>query len=66
MIRMEHKEISEGLFQVAYYDEKGMILFEETLTQTELNSRAKLTSLSEEKFIKALVDQPAETHRVLE
>ncbi|MEQ9288935.1 MAG: hypothetical protein RIG77_18575 [Cyclobacteriaceae bacterium] len=63
---MNYKKLPGDLFQVEYYDERGMILFEETLTELEVDKRSNLMNLSEEKFLKALVDQPAEIHKVFE
>lgn len=66
MIQMDLKKLQDDLYQVEYHDEKGLILFEETLTKSEVDLRSKMTNLSDEKFLKALVNHPAEIHKVLE
>jgi len=66
MIQMVLKKLRGDLYQVEYHDEKGLILFEETLTKSEVDLRSKMTNLPEEKFLKALVNHPAEIHKVLE
>ena len=60
MIQMNYKKLPEDLYQVEYYDDQGLILFEETLTKKEVEVRSTMTDLPDEKFLQALVEHPLE------
>ena len=56
MIKMNHRKLPGDSYQVEYHDESGKILFEETVSKSEMDHRSKLTILPEDKFLKALAD----------
>ncbi|MFY0650759.1 MAG: hypothetical protein JXQ96_01935 [Cyclobacteriaceae bacterium] len=60
---MKFEKLEDNMFKVAYFDRNGSILFEETMTQTEVEVWSKFTNMSDEKFLEALAQHPKEKQK---